>query len=179
MTNQGTKRSHILQLMLGRGRRRNSFNKIFKKPQYGSLSMLNIAKMTSRTLFTASWKLSTTESIFLSCQKLTSYTAVWCFSNRQHMADQQLATRAPYPRPARQKLWHLPWPLFSSFESLPCSAPQQRQIKNLYTWRKHLSRRLPSSVPCNQLEICWATLQDTKDSMMSLHRLLPQEIRSV
>ena len=60
-----TKRHSSPQLMLGRSRRRNPFTKIFKKQPYGN--MMNIAKMTLRTLFAANWKLSMTVPVFLAC----------------------------------------------------------------------------------------------------------------
>ena len=57
-------------LMLCRGRRRNVFWEILKKPPDGK--MINIVKMTLWTLFWVNWKLSTIAPLCQSCLEITS-----------------------------------------------------------------------------------------------------------
>ena len=77
-----TKRRHSRQLMPGRSRRRNTFSKIFKKQHDGN--MTNIAKLPSRTLFAANWKLSMIVLVFWTCQSaMGTRQLLWCFCNWQ------------------------------------------------------------------------------------------------
>ena len=126
-----TKHSHSSQLMLGRGRRRNTWTESFKKQANGNT--MNTVKMTLRTLFAENWKLSTTVQVFsrLFCRMPWAHTQ----DSTTHSSDDVFQTGnawlelfAALPTPLQGENSDIVQDYCSlHFKYTCCWAPQQRQ----------------------------------------------------